>query len=358
MLGGLLLLPAAARAQAVPRTDTPRAGTLRFTFEPVITTWEREFIDNRHERRIGASLPAKVFVREERRVTAFAFDFGVTNRLAVSVYVPLVRVNTHATFPLDSAGQQAPDSAAQALDSLLQDTTYAFDPIVNTSRRLRYFAGDIEVLAKYRLLETHSYALSGAVLVRLPTGHEDSPNNLFDISTGDHQTDIEIQVAQELTLFDRLWLNGMVRLGRQQPGTRARRVGPQSTLLLPHAALATLAWDPGDYAAVDVAPMLRLAKHFGVGVTAGYWTKQRDHYRYRSAQDSIDVATRLGAAVNASVLDAGTGVRRTRLGVALTYLGSDVEGSLSFEQTVSAAGGLVPVATVFRIVMRTSRWPF
>ncbi len=354
----LLLLPAAARAQAVPRTDTPRAGTLRVTFEPLFTTWEREFTDSGRERHVGASLPARVLVREERRVTPLAVDYGVTNRLAVSVYVPLVRVNTHATFPLDSAGQQAPDSAAQALDSLLQDTTYAFDPIVNTSRRLRYFAGDIEVLAKYRLLETHSYALSGAVLVRLPTGHEDSPNNLFDISTGDHQTDIEIQVAQELTLFDRLWLNGMVRLGRQQPGTRARRVGPQSALLLPHASLATLAWDPGDYAAVDVAPMLRLAKHFGAGVTAAYWTQQRDHYRYRSAQDSIDVATRLGAPLSASVLDASTGVRRTRLGVALTYLGSDVEGSLSFEQTVSAAGGLVPVATVFRIVMRTSRWPF
>ena len=358
VLGGLLLMPGAARAQAVPRTDTPRAGTLRVTFEPLITTWEREFTDSGRERHVGASLRARVLVREERRVTPLAIDFGVTNRLAVGVYVPLVRGNTHATFPLDSAGQQASDSAAQALDSLLQDTTYAFDPIVNTNRRLRYFAGDIEVLAKYRLLETHGYALSGAVLVRLPTGHEDSPNNLFDISTGDHQTDIEIQVVQELTLFDRLWLNGMVRLGRQQPGTRARRVGPQSTLLLPHASLATLAWDPGDYAAVDVAPMLRLAKHFGVGVTAGYWTQQRDHYRYRSAQDSIDVATRLGAPVSASVLDAGTGVRRTRLGVALTYLGSDVEGSLSFEQTVSAAGGLVPVATVFRIVMRTSRWPF
>jgi len=354
----VVLLPATARAQAVPRTDTPRAGTLRVTFEPLFTTWEREFTDSGRERHVGASLPARVLVREERRVTPLAVDFGVTNRLAVGVYVPLVRVNTHATFPLDSAGQQAPDSAAQALDSLLQDTTYAFDPIVNTNRRLRYFAGDIELQAKYRLLETHSYALSGAVLVRLPTGHEDSPNNLFDISTGDHQTDIEIQVAQELTLFDRLWLNGMLRLGRQQPGTRARRVGPQSTLLLPHASLATLAWDPGDYAAVDVAPMLRLAKHFGVGVTAGYWTQQRDHYRYRSAQDSIAVATRLGAPVSASVLDAGTGVRRTRLGVALTYLGSDVEGSLSFEQTVSAAGGLVPVATVFRVVMRTSRWPF
>jgi hypothetical protein len=208
------------------------------------------------------------------------------------------------------------------------------------------------------MLESRNYALSGAVVVRLPTGHQDSPNNLFDLSTGDHQTDIELQVAQELTLFDRLWLNALVRAGRQQPGTRARRVGPQSVLLIPHAALATLNWDPGDYLSVDIAPMLRFARVFGVGFTAGYWTQQRDRYTYRSVQDSTELAARLGTPVAAAVLDAGTALRWTRLGVAMTYAGPDVEGSFSIEQTVSGSGGPVPVATVFRIVMRTSRWPF
>ncbi len=354
-LGALLLLPTAARAQAGPRTDTPRAGTLRFTFEPVITTWEREFTDSGHEQRIGASLPALLFVRSERRVTPLGLDFGITNRLAVGVRVPIVRVNTRAAFPLDSAGKPAPDSAAKALDSLLQDTTYAFGPIANTIRGLHYFAGDVEVEAKYRALESRNYALSGALVVRLPTGHQDSPDNLFDLSTGDHQTDIEVQIAQELTLFNRLWLNALVRGARQRPGTRARRVGPQSVLLLPRAASATLAWDPGDYLGVDVAPLYRFSREFGVGFTAGYYTQTRDRYSYRSAQDSIDLATRLGTPVSAAVLDAGTGVRWVRLGFAMTYVGSDVEGSLSFEQTVSGSGGLVPVASVFRIVMRTSR---
>src|SRR6266571_8115557 len=169
----------------------PGAGALRFTFEPVITTWEREFIEGGHEQPIGASLPAKVSGREERRVTPFAFEYGITNRIAVGVYIPLVRVNTRATYPLDSAGAPAPDSAAKALDSLLQDTTYAFGPIANTIRGLHYFAGDVEVEAKYRALESRNYALSGALVVRLPTGHQDSPDNLFDLSTGDHQTDIE-----------------------------------------------------------------------------------------------------------------------------------------------------------------------
>lgn len=346
----------------------------------MFTTWEREFTDNGHEQRIGASLFREthppfgcrlvkgflvcrynftpVLVHAERRVTPLALDFGITNRIAVGVYVPLVRVNTQAGFPLDSAGKPGAPGAAQRLDSILSDTTVAFDTIVGTSRRSRFFAGDVELEAKYRILESHNYALSGALVVRLPTGHQDSPNNLFDLSTGDHQTDIEVQVAQELTLFDRVWLNALVRGGRQQPGTRARRVGPQSVLLIPHAALATLNWDPGDYAAIDVAPMLRFSKAFAVGFTAGYWTQTRDRYTYRSAQDSIDVATRLGAPVSAAVLDAGTAFRWTRLGVAMTYQGGDMEGSLSIEQTVTGSGGRVPVATVFRIVMRASRWPF
>ncbi|OLC11287.1 MAG: hypothetical protein AUH41_00965 [Gemmatimonadetes bacterium 13_1_40CM_66_11] len=142
-------------AQAVPRTDTPRAGALRFTFEPVITTWEREFTGSGHEQPIGASLPARVFVHEERRVTPFVFEFGITNRIAVGVSIPLVRVNTRATFPLDSTGTQAPDSAARALDSLLQDTTYAFGPIANTTRRLLFFAGARSSCDCRRATRTH-----------------------------------------------------------------------------------------------------------------------------------------------------------------------------------------------------------
>jgi hypothetical protein len=354
----LCILPGHVAAQAVPRTDTPGAGKFWVTFAPVITTWEREFTESGHEQRIGASLPAVVRVREEERVTPLAVDFGITNRLAIGVYLPIVRVNTHATYPLDSLGRPAPDSAAQALDSLLADTTYAFEPIDNTSRRERFFGGDIEVHAKYRLLETTNYALSATALVRLPTGHQDSPNNLFDLSTGDHQTDLELQVAQELTLFHRLWLNGMIRLGVQRPGIRTRRIGPQSALLLPHAATATLAWDPGDYAGIDLAPMLRFSTSFAVGVTVSYWTQQPDRYTYRTAQDSIDMASRFGVPITTSPLDFGTGIRRTRVGFAMTYLGAAYEGSFSVEQTVSGTGVSVPVATVFRIVMRTSRWPF
>ena len=368
-LSAVLLTPAAAGGQAVPRTDTPRGGTLRVTFEPVITTWDYEFTPQ-GRLPIGASLPATVFVRQEQRVTPLQLEYGITNRIAIGFKAPLVRVNSRQSYNVDTAGNV--DSAGLALDTLLNDTTYAYGSLSPTPRNLHYFAGDMEAQAKYRFFETESYAISGTFLVRLPTGHQDSPNNLFDIPTGDHQTDFEIQVAQELTLFHRLWLNASVRLANQRPGTRDMRIGPQpgkegllkfksrSELLLPHAALAKLNWDPGDYVALDLAPLYRFSKFFAAGFTAGYYAKQSDHYSYRSAQDSIAVTTHMGGTpLAADLLDSGTSVRRWRLGVALTYMGPDVEGSASFEQTVSAsAGERVPAATVFRIVMRLSRWPF
>lgn len=355
----LAVVVSSAATQAVPRTDTPRAGTLRVTFEPVITTWEREFTAT-GKQPIGASLPATVLVRKERRITPLGLDFGITNRISIGARFSAVRQFTRQGYALDSTGTKPADSAAAAsLDSLLRDSAYAFAPIQSTPQNLHFFPGDFEVEAKYRMLESHDFALSGAAIVRLPTGHQDSPNYLFDIATGDHQTDLELRVTEELTLFNRLWLNGAVRLGRQRAGERERRIGPQDSLLIPHAALARLNWDPGDYAAFDVAPMYRFTRAFAVGFTLGYYTQQRDRYAYRSAQDSIDVAAHMaGVPLSASVLDAGTALRWTRFGVAMTYATADVEGSLSFEQTASGAGGLVPVASVFRIVMRTSRWPF
>ena len=358
----LALVATSAASQAVPRTDTPRAGTLRVTFEPVITTWEREFTAT-GKQLIGTELPTTVLVRKELRVTPLGLDFGITNRISIGGRFQAVRQFTRESFPLDPAdtsGKTLADSAGVAsLKALLRDTTYAFDSIGSTPRHLHYFAGDFELEAKYRILESHDFSLSGAAIVRLPTGHQDSPNDMFDISTGNHQTDLELRVTEELTLFNRLWLNGSLRLGRQRPGERERRIGPQDSLLLPHATLARLNWDPGDYAAFDVAPMYRFTRVFAVGFTLGYYTQQRDRYTYRSAQDSIDVTTHMGGTpLSASVLDAGTAWRWTRLGVAMTYATPQIEGSLSFEQTVSGAGGLVPVASVFRIVMRTSRWPF
>jgi len=220
-------------------------------------------------------------------------------------------------------------------------------------RNFRYRLGDVELAAKYRVLAGAHYAAAVQALVRLPTGAKDSASDLLRQSIGDHQLDLEGQLTQELSVGP-LWLNVAVRAGMQRPGTQVRRVAPWDAFLVPAAATADLRWDPGDYVGVDVAPLVRLASEFAAGFTAGYFTKARDHYAFQSTQDSVALATRMGFATPASVLDQGTAQRWLRLGFAVTYHAPSVEGGFSIEQTVSGAG-LVAGATVYRLVLRATR---
>jgi len=240
------------------------------------------------------------------------------------------------------------------VESILEARTNGLDlsPYTGTPRRLRFFTGDVEVTGKYRFLSGAAYAAAAQVILRLPTGHQDSPNDPFDIATGDHQVDVEGRFAGELTLLRRIWLNVAVRGGRQFQGDRVRRIGPADQPFLPSTTLASLRWDPGDYIGVDFAPLYRFSPTFAAGLTTGYYRQQQDRYTFRSPQDSVTLAAQIGAPVDLSVLEAGTAIRHTRVGFAVTYAGPRLEGGLSVERTVSGAGGRVPVATLFRIVIR------
>jgi hypothetical protein len=210
----------------------------------------------------------------------------------------------------------------------------------------------VELAARYRLFSGAAFAATAAVVVRLPTGHQDSPNDPFDVATGDHQTDVEGRLISELTLWRRLWLNLSLRGARQLPGQRERRIGPVTDPFLPAGTLARLRWDPGDYVAVDAAPLYRFSRLFAAGLTFGVYRQGQDRYAFLSPTDSSAVAARAGGPVSPAVLEPGTAIRLTRLGVAATFSGPRLEGGFSVERTISGAGGPVPVATVFRIVMR------
>ena len=247
------------------------------------------------------------------------------------------------------------DSASVA--SLLETTGdssggFGYNPQRNT---WRYGLGDVALQAKYRI-GGGRYAAAIAGLVRLPTGARDSTLEVFDIPIADHQTAYEVTLTQELTLARRLWLNLAVRAGTAMGSTRARRVAPVDAFLVPYQATTVLNWDVGDYLAIDFAPMYRFTPSFAAGFTAGYRTKRADHYSYMSAQDSLGLATRMGAATPASVLDEGTAQRSLRVGMAVTYSGPRVEGGFTVEQTISGAGGPVPAATLFRLLVRVN-WP-
>ena len=143
-------------AQAVERTDEPGRGMLRVTFDPRIMTWNDEFTPEGRRRlgfgltgdtvgsryipvlgqleenvrtvtgdltpvispqvvghgdrpgplpRFVASLGAGLLsVRQERRTYPITAELGVTNRLSVSLTVPIVRVATRSGLQLSTTG--------------------------------------------------------------------------------------------------------------------------------------------------------------------------------------------------------------------------------------------------------------
>jgi hypothetical protein len=239
----------------------------------------------------------------------------------------------------------------------LADSAFGFNdtPFDRTIRREQYWLGDAEVSAKYRVVAGDRYAAAAAIVVRLPTGHLASPNDPFGVSTGDHQTDVEGRIIQEWTVGGRLWLNLNVRGGTQLAGQRERRVASPDQFWVTSAADARLSWKPGNYLGIDFAPMYKFNPNFAAGVTGSYYTQRRDHYSFLSPADSTALSTRLGVPTSAALLDAGTGFRFLRLGVAVTYTGPLWEAGFSVLQTVSGGGAAVPASTVFRIVLRTYR---
>src|SRR5438094_5218331 len=116
-------------AQAVERTDVPARGVLRVTFDPRIMTWNDQFTDA-GRMKLGAALSGDTVrgryipvvarleqnvrvasgltgfvaslgagllsVRQERRTYPIRAELGLTDRLSVSLMVPMVRVSTRA----------------------------------------------------------------------------------------------------------------------------------------------------------------------------------------------------------------------------------------------------------------------
>lgn len=228
-------------------------------------------------------------------------------------------------------------------------------PFGDTPPRERFWLGDVELAARFRAVDRAAYAATVGLVWRLPTGHRASADDPLGINAGDGQTDIEGQLVQELTLWKRLWLNLSLRAGIQRPTAGEWRVAPATAFLVRPQTRAALTWDPGDYVAVDFAPLYRFHRWFAAGVTVGVFAKGEDRYAYRTAQDSIDVATRVGVPIPAAVRDAGTAQRATRAGIALSYIGPVLESGFSAEQTVSAGSGRAPAPWVFRLVLRAKR---
>src|SRR5438105_5432654 len=138
----LFTIPALARgvslaAQTGERADVAGHGKLRVTFDPRIVGWDAQFVNGarlplglpltgdtvgataipvvarlEQDVRVASGVPGFVAnlgqsllgVRQERRTTPFTAELGLSDRLSLSVSVPIVRVATRAHLQISSKG--------------------------------------------------------------------------------------------------------------------------------------------------------------------------------------------------------------------------------------------------------------
>ncbi|CBW27195.1 conserved hypothetical protein [Halobacteriovorax marinus SJ] len=183
-------------------------------------------------------------------VNGFGLGWGITNNLTAYFSVPIykanVKLNIHRTKgnnhseTLNHINQnsnltaeqkvirditaQLPDAKEELLQSIIVNY-YQYKPIGNWEAQ---GLGDIEVGAIYKLVDAGDYGLAVAGGVVLPTGREDDPDTLQDISFGDGQSDIFAEVFTGRSFFKRkLDLDLNFRLTYQMSAEKRLRV-PES----------------------------------------------------------------------------------------------------------------------------------
>ncbi|WP_372653872.1 hypothetical protein [Halobacteriovorax sp.] len=183
-------------------------------------------------------------------VNGFGLGWGITNKLTAYFSIPIYSANvklninrTKTNNHSDTLNQidknenltaeqkvirditaQLPDAKEELLQSIIVNY-YQYNPIGNWEAQ---GLGDIEVGTIYKLTESSNYGLAVAGGIVLPTGRDDDPDTLQDISFGDGQTDLFAEIFTGKSFFKKkLDLDLNLRLTYQMSATKRLRV-PES----------------------------------------------------------------------------------------------------------------------------------
>ena len=188
--------------------------------------------------------------------------------------------------------------------------------------RSGWSAGDAEISATIKILESSppesiaevsrfSYRFLGTLLGRLPTGTVDHPDFFLDVGTGDGQSDVEGRLLTEM-IFNGKWgitLGGLY--GIQFPRTLVRRVAAPEIVMPPLSTRHLVTWNPGEYLAFELAPILRLSAELSLFGEYRMFKKSTDTYELSGSS--------IGASVNPALLEQETRLTVHEFGGTLRY---------------------------------------
>jgi hypothetical protein len=254
---------------------------------------------------------------------------------------------------------QTPVTGAQA-QALFADESSPLGLALDDLRLVeRSHIGDIEASAKLLVLDTFAdtsarlgvRAAIGAAF-RFATGQEDEPDDLFDVPTGDGQSDVELRTALDVAFARRLTTSFRARYTVQLADDQLARIPSAAGDLFPPAWSAQrVERDLGDIVEIDAVPRYAVSRNFAVVA----------HYMFRrKAEDSYSGTFTIPGSVTGIgdiELDAATLARETaatehRIGAGFTFaMNRDRDSGVvrwPFEisylhgQTIRGSGGVQP----------------
>lgn len=181
----------------------------------------------------------------QARQFLFAYEFGLTSRLALGIRAPIVRRTVTASFRAESVnnaaymaeqiGKLSPELSAGIYDVGAKnfDTAF-FQAALFGSKGYEAPAsfektelGDTEFGAKYKFIDGGLGGALGASVqagVRIPTGSAPSLTQVFDTGSGAGAWGVGVQLFQEYKANPYLTLAAMQKVSRHFPDTRRRAV--------------------------------------------------------------------------------------------------------------------------------------
>lgn len=177
-----------------------------------------------------------------------------------------------STLPLPTT---APDTAA--IQTVLTGPEFGYVGLALRDHR-RSTIGDIELGARFGLINRPGLRTVLTGTVRLPTGFMARDGAFIEIGTGDGQTDVEwgVEVAAEPGTHLGLWLGA--RYTMQLADRIATRVSSINRPIALAVDQRTMERNLGDIFELSVHPSLRLTDQFRVMTSLFYRRKQEDVY--------------------------------------------------------------------------------
>ena len=252
-------------------------------------------------------------------MTNSAFQSSITGRVAA--------INASFKTYIANLGTWDTPVAAAAPISAVQATTYLSDSLQIAALGLveRSHIGDIELGAKVLLLDTFGggaaarahrkgfgMRVAAGALARLGTGQLERPDDIFDIGTGDAQTDFEGNGAVDLVFGRRFWASVIGRYGAQLVDQRTYRIPDvaRNPFVMKYRE-QIVSRDLGSYIELEASP--RWVYNDYLSLSANYLYRRKGEDKYTGMFTTED-PTGQPITLDASILGVGTEQKEQRIG--------------------------------------------